>query len=159
MSGWNEFAVARALHLLAVLFWIGGVAMVTTVILPATRRVVPERERVDFFEAVESRFAWQSRVTTLLTAGSGFWLVAELDLWSRFADPGFWWMHAMVAVWAVFTLMLFVLEPLVLHRWFQRRGRRDPVRTFAMIQRLHWGLLAVSIVTFLGAAVGAHGGL
>jgi len=30
--------LARALHVLAVVIWIGGVAMVTTVILPAVRR-------------------------------------------------------------------------------------------------------------------------
>lgn len=158
MNSFNEFAVARAVHLLAVLLWIGGVAMVTTVILPATRRVVAAGDRVEFFEAVESRFAWQSRLTTLVAAGSGFWLVARLDLWSRFAEPRFWWMHAMVGVWVVFTLMLFVLEPLVLHRWFRDRARREPGRTFAMIQRLHWILLGVSIVTFVGAVVGAHGG-
>jgi uncharacterized membrane protein len=30
--------IARALHVLAVVLWIGGVAMVTTVLLPALRR-------------------------------------------------------------------------------------------------------------------------
>lgn len=159
MSALNEFVLARALHLLSVLFWIGGVAMVTTVILPATRRVVAAGDRVEFFEAVESRFAWQSRLTTLLAGASGLWLVARMDLWSRFADARYWWMHAMVVVWAVFTLMLFVLEPFVLHRWLRDRAIREPEHTFAMIQRLHWILLAMSIVAFVGAALGAHGGL
>ena len=159
MNGLNEFAVARTLHLLSVLLWIGGVAMVTTVILPATCRVVAPRDRVDFFEAVESRFAWQSRVTTLMAGGSGLWLVARLDLWSRFTEGRYWWMHAMVLVWAVFTLMLFVLEPLVLHRWLRDRATHEPGRKFAIVQRLHWALLAMSIVTFVGATLGAHGGL
>jgi uncharacterized membrane protein len=30
----NDLAIARAIHVLAVIVWIGGVAMVTTVILP-----------------------------------------------------------------------------------------------------------------------------
>jgi len=38
----------------------------------------------------------------------------ELDLWSRFSMPGYWWMHAMVFVWFLFTVMLFVAEPLIL---------------------------------------------
>ncbi len=159
MSGWNEFAIARALHLLAVVFWIGGVAMVTTVILPAVRRVISARDRVEFFDAVESRFAWQARATTLLAAGSGFWLVVRLDLWSRFADLHYWWMHAMVAIWGLFTLMLFVLEPMVLHRVMRKWAGRDPVGAFAAIQRLHWLLLGASIVTLVAAALGAHGGL
>lgn len=33
----NEFALARVLHVLGVVLWIGGVAMVTTVLLPAVR--------------------------------------------------------------------------------------------------------------------------
>ena len=53
----NEFALARALHVLGVVLWIGGVALVTTVLLPATRARVRAEERVQFFAGVESRFA------------------------------------------------------------------------------------------------------
>lgn len=155
----EALGLARVLHVLGVVLWIGGVAMVTTVLLPAVRRMKAPEERVAFFEAVESRFAWQARGTTLLTGLSGFWLVHALGAWGRFAEPAFWWMHAMVAVWAIFTLMLFVLEPLFLHRWFLARARRDPEGTFARIQRLHWVLLAVSLVTVAGAVAGSHGWL
>lgn len=34
-----ELAIARVLHVLGVVLWIGGVAMVTTVLLPATKRI------------------------------------------------------------------------------------------------------------------------
>jgi uncharacterized membrane protein len=155
----NDLALARALHVLAVVLWIGGVAMVTTVLLPATRRHVAPRERVGFFERIEGRFAWQARLTTLVAGASGFYLTARLDLWFRFREPAYWWMHAMVAVWVVFTLMLFVLEPLWLHRWFVRRATESPEQTFRLIQRLHWGLAAVSAVTIVGSVLGAHGGL
>jgi len=33
----DDLAVARALHVLAVVIWIGGVAMVTMVVLPSVR--------------------------------------------------------------------------------------------------------------------------
>lgn len=155
----NEFGIVRAVHVLAVVLWIGGVAMVTTVLLPATARHVDAAERVTFFERLEERFARQSRWTTLAAGLSGLWLVWRWDLWSRFLDPSFWWMHAMVAIWAVFTLMLFVLEPWVLHGWFRRRAQRDPSGTFAIVRRLHWLLLTVSLVTVAGAVGGAHGGL
>ena len=89
---------------------------------------------------------------------TGFWFVWRWDLWARFVDAGFWWMHAMVALWALFTLMLFVLEPLVLHRWFEARARRDAEGTFALVQRMHWVLLGASLVTVAGATAGAHGG-
>jgi hypothetical protein len=84
-------------------------------------------------------------------------MTAVLDLWDRFLDPSFWWMHAMVAVWAIFTVMLFVLEPLVLHRWFRNRAERDPEATFRLIARLHRVLLTASLVTLAGAVLGSHG--
>jgi len=37
----NDFAVARALHVLALVHWIGGVAMVTTIVLPRARALDP----------------------------------------------------------------------------------------------------------------------
>jgi uncharacterized membrane protein len=148
---------ARALHVLGVVLWIGGVAFVTTVLLPSVRRLKSPAERVAFFEAIEGRFAWQARGTTLLVGATGFHLVQAWSLWDRFASPGYWWMHAMVAVWAIFTLMLFVAEPLFLHRWFRARAKRDPEGTFRRIERLHWALLTISLVTVAGAAAGAHG--
>jgi hypothetical protein len=35
-----------------------------------------------------------------------------------------WWMHAMIAVWLLFTVVLFVAEPLILHRWLLARAQR-----------------------------------
>lgn len=155
----NEFALARVLHVLGVVLWIGGVAFVTTVLLPAVRDFRSDAERVDFFENVESRFARQARLSTLLTGASGFWLTSLLGGWGRFGTLAGWWMAAMTVVWAVFTLMLFVLEPLVLHRWFRDQARRDPRGIFARIVFLHRVLLGISLITVAGAVAGSHGWL
>ena len=149
--------LARTLHVLGVVLWIGGVAMVTTVLLPAVRRLKTPAERVEFFEKIESGFARQARATTLITGLSGFYLIYRWNLWPRFAHAEYWWMHAMVIVWAIFTLMLFVLEPFVLHRRLVECARRAPEATFALIARLHWVLLAISLVTVAGAVAGSHG--
>lgn len=148
---------ARVLHVLGVVFWIGGVALVTTVLLPATKRLTAPEGRIQLFESIERGFARQARYTTLVTGASGLYLVHALGLSPRFAHLEYWWMHAMVAVWVLFTLMLFALEPLVLHRWFDARAARDPEGTFALIVRLHWILLGVSLVTIAGAVAGSHG--
>ena len=47
--------LARVLHVAGVVLWIGGVAFVTTVLLPSVRRMKSPEERVQFFEAVEGR--------------------------------------------------------------------------------------------------------
>ena len=77
--------------------------------------------------------------------------------WQRLAMAQFWWLHAMILTWAVFSLMLFVLEPLVLHRWLHARARRRPESTFRLIERLHWGLLTLSLVTVAAGVAGSHG--
>jgi uncharacterized membrane protein len=154
-----ESIVARIVHVIGVVLWIGGVAMVTTVLLPATRRLKLPEERVQFFEQVEAGFARQARWTVLITGLSGFYLAYLLDAWARFQQISYWWMHAMVLVWAIFTLMLFVLEPLWLHRWFERSAQRDPESTFTLLQRLHWLLLSISLLTIAGAVAGSHGWL
>ena len=153
----DDVTLARAIHVIAVVFWIGGVAMVTTVLLPAVRRFKSPEERVVFFESVERRFARQSRVSTLVAGLSGLYMIYRLGLWSRFASTAFWWMHAMVCLWLIFTLMLFVLEPLFLHDWFRAHAQVAPEATFRVIQRLHWLLLSLSIMTIFGAIAGSHG--
>lgn len=155
----NEFALARALHVVGVVLWIGGVAMVTTVLLPAVRRMKASEERVAFFEAIERRFAWQARGTTLLTGLTGFYMVDTMEVWGWYLEPSRWYLHAMTLVWLLFTLMLFVLEPLFLHQWFLRSAERDAARTFAWIERMHRVLATISLVTVAAAVAGAHGWL
>lgn len=152
-----EMTLARVVHVLGVVLWIGGVAMVTTVILPAVRQMRAPREQLELFEQIEGRFAWQARATTLLTGLSGFYLLDALDAWARLASPAFWWVHAMVLVWALFTLMLFVFEPLVLRRWFAAQADRDPAKVLGRIQALHWLALLLSLLTIAGAVAGSHG--
>jgi uncharacterized membrane protein YhaH (DUF805 family) len=64
----------------------------------------------------------------------------------------------MVALWLLFMLMLFVLEPLFLHRRLRDRSQRDPSGTLLLIQRFHWVLLTLSLLTVFGAVAGTHGG-
>jgi uncharacterized membrane protein len=153
----DDVTLARALHVLAVVLWIGGVVFVTTVLLPAVRDLHTPAERVVFFETVERRFGRQARVTTVLAGLSGFYMVVRLDLWDRFLSVEYWWMHAMVAVWLLFTLMLFGAEPLFLDRWLLARAKGRPDATFGLIERLHWILLALSLITLIGAVLGSHG--
>lgn len=151
----NDIALARAIHVVAVLLWIGGVGFVTWVLMPALNATEPAPDRLAQFQRFEARFAWQARLWVLLAGASGFWMIARADLWSRFSDGRFWWMHLMVALWALFAVMLFVIEPLHLHR--RMATSTTPAADFARMMRLHQLLLAVSIITIFGAVGGSHG--
>ena len=148
-----DLAIARLLHVVAVVIWIGGVALVTLVVLPAARAA---RDPA-LFQSVEKRFADQTRWTLMIAGLSGLYLIERLDLWVRFADTRFWWMHAMVALWVLYALALFALEPFVLRARFAERLRRDPEGAMRRMERHHWLVLALSLVTVAGAAAGSHG--
>ncbi len=153
----DDVILARVLHVLGVVIWIGGVSMVTTVLLPAVRRGDLGADRLRAFAAIERRFAWQARVAILVVGATGFYMAARLDLWDRFRSAGFWWMHAMVLVWQLFALGLFVVEPFVVHRRFERWAGSQPAKTFAWLNIIHWGLLALSLGTIAGAVAGSQG--
>lgn len=153
----DQMTLSRALHVLGVVLWIGGVAFVTTVLLPSIRRLKSPEERVDFFETIEGRFAWQARFTTLVVGASGFYITHVWNLWDRFLQFQYWWMHAMVAVWTLFSVVLFIAEPLFLHSWFIEGAKSEPEKTFHRIELLHRVLLLVSLVTVFGAVAGSHG--
>lgn len=153
----DYFTLARVLHVLAVIFWIGGVAMVTTVIIPSVKRMKSKEERLETFERIEGRFALQAKVTTLITGLSGFYMIYYLDAWDRYLNPDFWWIHAMTLVWIIFTLILFVLEPYVLHRIFRNYALEKSGKAFSFLYMAHWILLILSIITIIGAVAGAHG--
>ena len=151
----DDIAVARAIHVFAVVVWIGGVAMVTTVILPIVRR--SEKDRLALLEAVEQRFVWQARIATLLVAASGFYIVDRLDLWDRFRTIEFWWMHAMVLLWLAFSLILFIGEPLIKLQRRTRPAQVAPDARLVRMQWLHWALLVLSAITILAAVAGSQG--
>lgn len=157
MEDFDYFVLARTLHVLGVVIWIGGVAFVTTVLIPSIRKITDTQYRLELFEQLEGRFAFQARIVTLITGISGFYMLYVMNAWDRYQHLQFWWMHLMTFIWAVFTVVLFVLEPLVLHRWFRERATKDSENAFAWLHRMHKILLTLSLLAVLGAVAGSHG--
>lgn len=154
---YDYFVIARAIHILGIVMWIGGVAFVTTVLIPSIRRNKDHNDRLALFESLEGKFSFQAKVTTLMTGFSGVYMLEAMDAWSRYLNPQFWWLHLMTAVWIIFTLVLFVLEPLVLHRWFHRQAMKNSDNAFAVLHSMHIILLCISLVAIFGAMLGSHG--
>ncbi len=153
----HDIILARALHVLGVVIWIGGVTMATTVALPAVRRGDLGRNWLAAFQAIERRFVWQARTAVIVVGLTGIYMTARLDLWDRFRSAGFWWMHAMVCVWILFAFVLFIGEPFILHRHFHKWATTRPDVAFAWLQRAHWVLLALGLATVFGAVAGSQG--
>lgn len=153
----DDVVIARALHVLAMVIWIGGVAMATTVALPAVRRGELGTNWLQAFQAIEHRFAWQARIAVIIVGLTGFYMTARLDLWERFRSAQFWWMHAMVCVWLLFTFILFVAEPFIVAHHFQKWAATSPRTAFKWLHLGHWVLLALNLITIFGAVAGSQG--
>jgi uncharacterized membrane protein len=151
--------LARAIHVLALVHWIGGLAVVTTIILPYARGLPNAKDAVAAFEAFETRFAFQVRISILLVGLSGAYMLTKLDAWNRFQYLSFWWLDLMVAVWILFALMVYLFEPLVIDRLFHEFALRDKNRAFAVATKLHVVALTVSAFAVGAGVFGAHGGL
>jgi hypothetical protein len=83
----DDVTVALAIHVMAVVLWIGGVAMVTTVLLSAIRRFKSAEERTAFFEKIERRFARQARGTILFAGADPGRSVDRACLYCSFSPP------------------------------------------------------------------------
>ena len=110
-------------------------------------------------DQIERRFAWQARISTAIVGLTGFYMLYRSDMWDRFRHAAYWWIDAMVAVWLIFTLMLFIVEPFNLHRRLLGRPEPEPQIALKRVEWLHRILLIISLITVLGAVMGSHGPL
>ncbi len=157
MENFSYFALARTLHVMGVVIWIGGVAFVTMVLIPTLRKMENSHDRLVMFERLEGKFGFQAKITTLITGISGIYMLNILHAWDRYLYFQFWWMHLMTFIWLIFTIVLFVLEPLFLHRWFREQAEKNSEIAFAWLHRMHIVLLTLSMLAIFGVVAGAHG--
>jgi uncharacterized membrane protein len=153
------FIIARVLHVLAIVVWIGGIAAITTVMFPAMRGADSLERKLALFRHVERRFRPQALTAWLLAGLSGLYMVYALNGWARFTSVRYWWMDAMVALWGIFGLMLFIIEPLVIGPRLERKLATNPAAALAQFEALHWVLLVLSLLVIAAAVAGAYGGL
>lgn len=153
----SDISIAVVLHVLGVVWWIGGMALVTTVLLPQLRQ--DPDQALERFHAIERRFAPQVRTAVLVVGISGGWLLYRLQLWRMLGEPAFWWLSAMIAFWALFFVMLFILGPTgVLRHLMSGSMERDLPSRLARMHRLHVILLVLALIIVAAAVAGNHGG-
>jgi len=153
----NELTIARAIHILSIVIWMGGVAFVTIVLIPTIRHSSFRGDECYLFNTIENRFAQIARALVLLAGFSGFYMVYQLDAWNRFWELRYFWMHAMVLIWLMFVLALFLIEPY----FIKDHGRvvKDG-RSFGNLQKtqvVHLLILTLSLITIFISVLGAHG--
>ena len=143
----TTFNILLAIHVLSVVWWIGGVFTVTTSLLPLFNRL-PADDRIQWIKRFEGRFANQARIAVLLAGITGFWMYTLVPG----AIAHTWWIGLMMVVWVLFALMLFVAEPLRLP------AKLGVIRNPRKFLVLHAVLLVLALVAIAGGVIGARGG-
>ncbi len=146
----EAYYLARAIHVLAIVHWIGGVFFVTCVLMPALKKKYEPKEWFPIFESLENSFAFQAKISTVLAGLSGFYLFHYMNIWSRLLELKYWYMHTMILTWFLFTMMLFVLEPFYLHKKLLEMAQKNPIGTMKKMQNMHYVLLALALITIFG---------
>lgn len=147
--------ISRALHVTGIVVWIGGVFFVTMVLLPALKDL-PAEQRLPTFERLERRFGCYARISILMTGITGLYLAYIMNLW-RYLTGHYWPVLLMIIVWCIFALMLFVLEPFVVHKLFHHFAESNPKRAFKIATVVHWFLLSISMAAVISGMMLAHG--
>jgi uncharacterized membrane protein len=153
----DDVTIARAVHVVSVIHWMGGVAFVTAVVLPMVAATAEPLRQIALFEQIEHRFSAQAKISVPLAGLSGFYMVDRLDVWHRFLDPSGWWLAAMAVLWALFMAILFVLEPIVLRGRMRALAATDAPGAVRLLQRAHWLLLLLGTLVAGAGVLGAHG--
>ena len=156
-SSMNDLTIARAIHIVSVVIWMGGVTFVTLVLIPTLRRSSFHVDQLAIFNVIENQFANIARVMVLLAGISGFYMTYRLNAWNRFTEIQYFWMHAMVFVWILFFLALFIVEPFFLkdHGKMVKNGHN--ITNLQKTQIVHAIILLLSLVTIIASVLGAHG--
>ncbi len=157
MTGEDVFVMARVLHIIGVVLWIGGVAFLALVVVPTLRSLPEPEKNFKIFAAIEGRFKGQAKIVTLITGMSGFFMLFWLNAWDRYLDSSFWWVHLMTFIWVFFTLVLFVIEPVLIKRNVHEKAMSNPAATLRFVNRMLTVLTTLSMMAILGAIAGVHG--
>ena len=113
--------------------------------------------KINLFVEVEGKFSFQAKILTTITGITGIYMLYFLNAWNRFLMINYWWMHVMVIIWIMFFIVLFILEPLFLHKWFEDIAKTNDLKSLKRLQLMHIILLTANISVILLAAAGANG--
>ncbi|MDP2690657.1 MAG: hypothetical protein Q8P48_11175 [Deltaproteobacteria bacterium] len=155
------FYLMHIVHLLTVILWIGGLAFVTIIVLPMAIKTPDALQKVLMFQRVEHRFAGLARIYNLITGATGFIMMFMMGwhrlLFTRAGIP----LTVMTVIWVFWFVMLWGLEPLVIKKMLanmmKEGGKMDIDTIFARMNRLHWGMVFISLVAAAAGALVAHG--
>lgn len=156
------FVIMHIIHLLTVILWIGGLAFVTMIVLPMAIKTPDALQKVLLFQRVEHRFARIARFYNLATGVTGFAMIFMTGWYQTLFTRGGIPLTVMTLVWVFWFVMLFGLEPIIIRRMLDNMAKGGAKleidAIFIRLNRLHYFMVAISLVASAAGALLAHGG-
>lgn len=149
-------------HIVAVILWIGGLVFVTGVVLPMAIKTPDALQKVLTLQRIEHRFAPLAKWYNIITGVTGFAMVYLMGFEGLYFTKEGAALTFMTAVWLFWFVMLVGLEPVIIRKMLEKMaresGQMDIDGIFRKVKKLHWFMVAVSLLAAAAGAVVAHGG-
>ncbi len=132
------------IHLLCIVFWIGGVGFATIVIFPAIQGIEDPIARVQTFMGVERRFARLAKGYVLIAGITGVGLFFHRGGFEGFSGISARMLGYKIFVWLAFFLLLFGAEKRIMKVLISQQTA--PEKAFKKMSIFHWFMLTLSIL-------------
>jgi uncharacterized membrane protein len=146
-----------AIHVLAVVIWIGGVAFVTIIVFPMIMRMESSFEKMIFFQGIEHRFAKVAKISVVVVGFTGVWILKLTGEWKTLFSVGGIGPTLMVIVWTFYVLVL-LFEARLFKVLFRGEAQQNTSKVFFGLLIFHWVVLGLSLLAIGVGVWSGHGG-
>lgn len=145
-------AAAIALHVLAAVIWVGGMAFAYLVLRPSVPGIEPPPERLKLWARVFERFFVYVWISVAVLPATGFWLL--MVLWGGMAHAPIY-IHLMVGLYIIMLVLYLVLyfrpyarftAAVRAEDWAAARPALEGIRRIVLIN-MSLGLLVAAIAS------------
>jgi uncharacterized membrane protein len=150
------FPLLIAIHVLAVVIWIGGVAFVTIIVFPMITRMEGSFEKMIFFQGIEHRFAKVAKISVAVVGITGVWMLRLTGEWKTLLSAAGIGPTLMVIVWTLYVLVL-LFEARLFKVLFGGEAQQNTSKVFFRLSIFHWVVLGLSLLA-IGVGVWAGNG-
>lgn len=146
-----------AIHVLAVVIWIGGVAFVTIIVFPMITRMEDSFEKMIFFQGIEHRFAKVAKISVAVVGITGIWMLQLTEEWKTLFSAAGIGPTLMVILWTLYVLLL-LFEDRLFRVLFGGKAQQNTSKVFFRLSIFHWLVLGLSLLVIGVGVWTSHGG-
>jgi len=139
--------IILVLHVLGVVFWIGGVGFATMIIFPTIQSMDGSIEKARLFLGVEKRFSRLAKGYVVAVGITGLMLFLRRGGLEDFGSLSILMLGFKIFVWLVFFILLFGAEKHIMKALVSEHT--DIKKAFRRMNIFHWFMLTLSGIAII----------